>query len=68
MSERKLCRDTQHSIFGGVCAGFAKFFIMDITIVRVIFIAAAVLGGSGLLLYVLFWVFIPVEKINVFNK
>jgi phage shock protein C len=68
MSERKLERDTQRSIFGGVCSGLAKFFSLDPTIVRVIFIAAAILGGSGVLLYVLLWIFIPAERIDVFNK
>src|SRR4051794_32194519 len=54
-----LCRDTDHRVIGGVCAGLARQFGVDPWIVRVAFVAAATAGGVGVAIYALAWGFVP---------
>jgi phage shock protein PspC (stress-responsive transcriptional regulator) len=54
-----LRRSVQHRILGGVAAGLADYLDIDVVIVRIAFVVLAVLGGSGLLLYVAGWLLIP---------
>lgn len=56
---KKLERDAQNKVIGGVCAGLANYFDMDVALVRVIF-ALALLGfGAGFWLYVILWIVLP---------
>ena len=43
----------------GVCSGLANYFDTDPTIVRVIFLAALLLFGTGLLLYIIMGIIMP---------
>lgn len=58
---RSLRRSGHNRILGGVSAGLADFLDIDVVIIRIGFVALAVLGGSGLLLYVAGWLLIPAE-------
>lgn len=46
-------------MLGGVAAGLAEYLDIDALWVRIAFVALAVLGGSGVLLYVAGWLLIP---------
>jgi phage shock protein C len=48
---RKLYRSRTDRKLAGVCGGLAQYFNLDATLIRVLFIVLAVLGGSGLVLY-----------------
>jgi signal transduction histidine kinase/phage shock protein PspC (stress-responsive transcriptional regulator) len=48
-------------VLAGVAAGLGKRFGVDPTIVRVVFVIAALAGGSGLVAYSVLWVVLPVE-------
>ena len=61
MEEKKLYRSNSEKIIAGVCGGVAKYFDMDPTIVRLIFVALALLGGPGILLYIIMLLVVPVE-------
>ncbi|HYE72235.1 MAG TPA: PspC domain-containing protein [Blastocatellia bacterium] len=52
-------RVIQEGYFGGVCAGVAYYFGWNPTVVRLGFVAFTLLGGSGILLYLIMWAFIP---------
>jgi phage shock protein PspC (stress-responsive transcriptional regulator) len=52
---KRLYRDENNRILGGVCSGIAAYFGIDPVIVRVLFIVS----GIGFLLYVLLWIFVP---------
>jgi signal transduction histidine kinase len=54
-----LRRDTEHRVLTGVCAGIARQLGVDPLIVRVAFVAGAMAGGVGLVLYLLAAVLIP---------
>jgi phage shock protein C len=49
-------------MIGGVCGGLAEYFNIDPTIVRLIFVATALLGGPGLLVYLILWIITPLES------
>ena len=54
MSERKLIRVTSDKRIAGFCAGIAQYTDIDVTIIRVGFVIAAVFGfGSPVLLYII---------------
>jgi len=56
---RKLYRDPDQTVFGGVCSGLAAYFGLDLVLVRVLFIAALCFGGFGLILYIILWAVAP---------
>jgi phage shock protein PspC (stress-responsive transcriptional regulator) len=56
-----LRRSQSDRVLGGVAAGFARWLGIDPVIVRVVLVVLAVFGGSGLLLYLIGWLFIPEE-------
>jgi phage shock protein C len=58
---RKLMRSSRDKKIGGVCAGLADYFDLDPTVVRVVwFIAIFCSAGSGLLVYLILWIVLPV--------
>ena len=56
-----LRRSQSDRVLAGVAAGFARWLGIDPVIVRVVLVVLAVFGGSGLLLYLIGWLFIPEE-------
>lgn len=55
-NDKKLC---------GVCAGIAEYFEIDPTIVRLAWVAFVILGGSGILAYIIAALVIPNEKDDI---
>lgn len=58
---KKLYRPKAGRILGGVCAGIAEFLDYDPTIIRLVFVIVTLLGGSGVLIYLILWLIIPSE-------
>ena len=58
---KPLRRVRQNKMIAGVCAGFAKYFDLEISLVRVIWLLVALFGGGGLIAYVVCWIVIPYE-------
>lgn len=58
--EKRLVKKNK-KIFG-VCGGLADYFDIDPTIIRLIFIGALILYGSGLLLYIIMAIVLPNES------
>jgi len=46
----------------GVCGGFAEYLEIDVTLVRLIWLAALFLGGWGLIAYIVAWIVMPLES------
>jgi phage shock protein PspC (stress-responsive transcriptional regulator) len=59
MQFRKLYRDPDNRIVGGVAAGIAAYFGIDPVIIRIIFVISMFFGGFGLLLYLALWMIVP---------
>ena len=58
---RKLYRSRTNRKVAGVCGGLAQNFNTDATVIRVLFVVLAVLGGGGLLIYLAMWIIVPSE-------
>jgi phage shock protein PspC (stress-responsive transcriptional regulator) len=58
MGTRKLMRDTNNAVFGGVCSGIANYLNMDATIVRLI-VAVLLFTGASFFIYLLAWLLMP---------
>jgi phage shock protein C len=58
---RKLYRSKTDRKLAGVCGGLAQYVNTDATLIRVLFVLLAVLGGSGLVLYLAMWIIVPNE-------
>jgi len=56
---KKLYRDPDDRILGGVCSGLAAYFNIDPIIVRLIFVALFFGGGSSLIIYLILWIIAP---------
>lgn len=59
--EKKLYKDAQNKKLCGVCAGLAKYFSIDATLVRLALVAFCLLGGSGILAYIICAIVMPDE-------
>ena len=58
-------RSSTDKKIAGVCAGLADYFDLDPTIVRVVWLLAVLCAGTGLLLYVILWIVLPVAPAEV---
>ena len=58
----RMYRDTDHRVIGGVCSGMGAYWDIDPLIVRIIFIALALGGGLGVLVYLILYIVIPEAK------
>lgn len=55
---KRLLKSTDKKLFG-VCGGLGEYFDIDPTFVRVLFLAAFLMFGTGLLLYIVLAVVMP---------
>jgi phage shock protein C len=61
---RRLTRSRTDRKIGGVCGGFAAYSGIDANIVRLVMVVLAALGGSGVVLYLVAWVIVPLEDVE----
>jgi phage shock protein PspC (stress-responsive transcriptional regulator) len=59
IGHRTLRRPVHGRMLGGVAAGIAQYFDIDVVLVRIAFVVLAIFGGSGVLAYLVAWVLIP---------
>ncbi|MHB1146345.1 MAG: PspC domain-containing protein [Lutibacter sp.] len=58
-TSKKLFRDADDKFLGGVCAGLAHYFGMDVIWMRLIWLVLFFFFGTGFLVYILLWILIP---------
>jgi len=56
---RRLYRDSDNSVLGGVCGGLGAYFGIDPVWLRLAFALLFILHGFGLLVYIILWIVIP---------
>lgn len=59
--QKRLLKSKDKKIFG-VCGGLGKYFDIDPTLIRIIFLIAFVMFGSGLILYLIMALVMPNEE------
>ena len=57
--EKKLYKSNQNKMIDGVCGGIAEYFGIDPTVVRLIWALFSLMGGSGILAYIIAAIIIP---------
>ena len=61
--KRRLFRDPENKVFGGVAAGLTAYFgIKDPIILRIVILLLFFGFGTGLLIYIILWIAIPEAK------
>ena len=61
MKRKKLMRSKNNRILAGVIGGFAEYFDIDATILRIIFVCLS-WSGTSVFLYILLAIIMPSEK------
>lgn len=57
--EKKLYKSNRSKMIDGVCGGIAEYFGIDPTVVRLIWIFFSLMGGYGILAYLIAAIIIP---------
>jgi phage shock protein C len=68
MERHGLYRSRTSRVFGGVAGGIAHSLNTDPAIVRLIFALLIIVGGGGILLYLILWIAIPEEPIQFYQE
>lgn len=58
-ASRPLLLDKRNKKIAGVCAGFARYLDMDVTLMRVLWLAVALMTGVGFIAYLAAWLVMP---------
>ncbi len=60
--KRRIFRDPDHKILGGVCSGIGAYFGFDPLWLRLAWVLSVFVFGTGILLYIILWIIIPQAK------
>ncbi len=56
---KKMYRNPQGRVIGGVANGVAAYFGIDVTLIRILFVLSIFVGGSGVIAYLVLWMILP---------
>lgn len=59
MEEKRLYKSNKNRMLDGVCGGLAEYFGLDPSLVRLGWVVFCLLGGSGIIAYVIAMIIIP---------
>jgi phage shock protein PspC (stress-responsive transcriptional regulator)/HSP20 family molecular chaperone IbpA len=59
---KKFYRDPDRKVVGGVAAGVASYFGVDLGVVRFLWVLSILLFGTGVVVYIVLWVIAPVAN------
>lgn len=62
---KRLYKSRRNRMIDGVCGGFAEYLDVDPTIVRILWVLVACMGGAGILLYIAGMIIMPVNPEHV---
>lgn len=60
----RLYRSRSNRSIAGICGGLAAYFVLDVTLLRLITLLLILFGGLSLWVYILLWVIIPEEPVS----
>ena len=63
-NNKRLERDTQNKVIGGVCSGLANYFNIDASLLRVLFACMFFFASMGFWLYLILWVMMPAAPVQ----
>ena len=59
---KKMYRNPEDRVLGGVSSGIAAYFGADVTVIRLLFVLSIFVGGAGLIAYLILWIILPEAK------
>ena len=59
---KKLCKSNSDKKICGVCSGIAHYFQLDPTLIRLAWVVFTLLGGSGIIAYIIAAIIMPVDE------
>lgn len=59
MNNKRLTRSVNDRMVAGVCGGIAEYLEVDPTLVRLVFVALTLMGGPGLIIYIVLMLIVP---------
>jgi phage shock protein PspC (stress-responsive transcriptional regulator) len=59
---KKMFRDPEHKVIGGVSGGIAAYFGIDLVVVRLLFVIFTIFFGIGFIIYIVLWIALPEAK------
>ena len=66
-TKKRLMRSSADKKIGGVCAGLADYFDLDVTLIRVAWLLAFLCAGVGLFAYIILWIVLPLGPAPAVN-
>lgn len=57
--EKKLYKSSNDKVLGGVCGGIGEYFAVDSVIIRLLWVVFTLMGGAGLIAYIIAAIIIP---------
>lgn len=66
-AKKRLMRSSTDKKIAGVCGGLAEYFDLDATIIRVVWLLAVLFAGTGILVYVILWIVVPLAPEPAIN-
>ena len=63
MNGKKLYKSATDKKIAGVCGGIAEYFNVDATLIRLAWVLFGLLGGSGLLAYIIAAIIMPEQPV-----
>lgn len=63
IGRKRLVRPRAGRKIAGVCAGFAEYFDLDVSLVRLVWLIVGVMTGVGVLSYPIAWIVMPEEPL-----
>jgi phage shock protein C len=64
--EKRLYRSQARKMLGGVCGGLGDYFEIDVTLIRLVFVAISLVTAiiPMVIFYLIAWIIIPVEELK----
>jgi uncharacterized membrane protein len=63
-ASKKLYRDVNHRILGGVCSGLADYLGLSKILIRILWFVFSLFFGIGFFIYIILWIAIPKRRIS----
>ncbi len=63
--EKRLLRSRRKKVFAGIAGGLAEYLDVDPVIIRVLLVLITIFHGVGLFIYIIMWIIIPEEPIDM---
>ncbi len=65
MMQKRLYRVKEGKIIAGVCGGIAEYLNIDPTVIRLIWAVVGLMGGFGILAYIVAMLIIPEKPLGI---